>query len=278
MTANQGSDTAREKRREYPEPLSDPLRKLDAMQRFPIECETVTHLRGWFVGRKDTLIAGHGYLCTDRDRIFSFLVPDIVIAFGVNPDRIIKTNGYVMSDVGKPPEFILDFASMCVSPIDYKLRLQHYAAMGVQEYWRFDQTGGKHSDILLAGYRLSEGAFAPVALEESLDGEVRGYSPTLQLYLCWVNRKLEFFDPAKVEYLPDTQQLLAQIKVMKARRIEAEARRINAQIYVDRALRLQAEAERRMKVKISAPGRQADARLDETWPDAKRLSERLRRL
>ena len=33
------------------------------------------------------------------------------------------------------------------------------------------------------------------------DGELRGYSEALGLYLCWDGGLLRFYDPAKAEYL-----------------------------------------------------------------------------
>ena len=234
MTTNQQLEAARAKWREDPEPLNDPPRKIDAMQQFPTLANIEQILEGRYDGRDDVLVSGQGYLCTDREHIFSNLVPDCVVAFGVDAGRILATNGYVISEVGKPPDFILEVASKSTGRRDYTLKRRRYAEMGVLEYWRFDQTGGKHHDAPLAGDSLSEGVYTPFALEEFPDGEIRGYSPALGLYLCWVKGQLLLFDPVSRQRLLSRVELIDRIDQAEARREQAEAQR-------DEALR---EAER----------------------------------
>ena len=234
MTTNQQLEAARAKWREDPEPLNDPPRKIDRMQQFPILANVEQILEGRYDGRDDVLVSGQGYLCMDREHIFSNLVPDCVVAFGVDAGRILATNGYVISEVGKPPDFILEVASKSTGRRDYTLKRRRYAEMGVLEYWRFDHTGGKFHDAPLAGDSLSEGVYTPFALEESPDGEIRGYSPTLGLYLCCVKGQLLLFDPVSGQHLLSRVELIDRIDRSEAGREQAEAQR-------DEALR---EAER----------------------------------
>ena len=228
MTTNQRLESARTKWREDPEPLNDPPRKIDAMQQFRTLANIEQILEGRYDGRDDVLVNGQGYLCTDREHIFSNLAPDVVVAFGVDVERIEATNGYVISEVGKPPDFILEVASKSTGRRDYTLKRRRYAEMGVLEYWRFDQTGGKRHDAPLAGDRLSDGDYTPFALEKSPDGEIRGFSPTLGLYLCWVKGQLLLFDPVSGEHLLSRVELLARIGQAEAQRDEAvrEAERL----------------------------------------------------
>jgi Uma2 family endonuclease len=241
MTTNQRLEAARAKWREDPEPLNDPPRKIDRMQQFPILANVEQILEGWFHERDGVFVGGQGYLCTDREHIFSNLVPDCVVALGVDAERILATNGYVISEVGKPPEFVLEVASKSTGRRDYTLKRRRYAEMGVLEYWRFDHTGGKFHDAPLAGDRLAEGVYTPFALEESPDGEMRGYSPTLGLYLCWVKGQLLLFDPVSRQRLLSRVELIDRIDQAEAGRDEAKARRDQAEAQRDEALR---EAER----------------------------------
>ena len=63
------------------------------------------------------------------------------MAFDVDPERITETNGYVISEVGKPPEFVLEVASETTGVRDYTVKRDRYAEMLIGEYWRFDHTG-----------------------------------------------------------------------------------------------------------------------------------------
>ena len=68
-------------------------------------------LRAHFAPRTDVLISGQGYLRCEAGNDAERLAPDCVVAFGVNPEAIVARNGYVISEVGKPPDFVLEVAS-----------------------------------------------------------------------------------------------------------------------------------------------------------------------
>ena len=97
--------------------------------------------------------------------------------------------------------------------------------MGVPEYWRFDHTGGRYHDAPLAGDRLTpEGVYRPIELTIEADGVIWGYSEVLSLSLCWVNRRLRFWDRAMGAYLPDQSELTMELDRERSARITAEAR------------------------------------------------------
>ena len=64
-------------------------------------------------------------------------VPDCVVAFGVDPVAIVSRNGYVIQHAGKPPDFVLEVASISTGRRDYTVKRVGYAGYGVREYWRF---------------------------------------------------------------------------------------------------------------------------------------------
>jgi Uma2 family endonuclease len=221
--------------RDFPEPLPDPPLKIDAMQQLPLLAYAEQTLSAWFRGRDDVLVSGQGYLCPDRKTIRTSPAPDLVIALGVDARRIINTNGYVISEVGKPPEFVLEVASKSTGARDYTVKRDAYAAMGVREYWRFDASGGQYHDASLAGDRLNaDGAYTRFDVTEEPDGEIRGYSPTLELALCWVGGQLRFYDPVGMEYLPRAIELMAQRDQVMAQRDEVTAQRDEALLEVER--------------------------------------------
>ena len=91
------------------------------------------------------------------------LYPDLLIAFGVNPDLWGARNGYLIPEQGKPPDFVMEVASESTARRDETLKREAYAAMGVPEYWRFDPTGGNRYSTHLAGDRLVDGRYVPIS-------------------------------------------------------------------------------------------------------------------
>ena len=71
------------------------------------------------------------------------LVPDLLIAFGIDRDAIVDQRGYAIDEWGQPPDFVLEVASNATGRNDYTTKRAGYAEYGVPEYWRFDHTGGR---------------------------------------------------------------------------------------------------------------------------------------
>ena len=193
-----------------PEPLPDPPPVADMEQTKHITYADQT-LETWFHGRREgVLVNGQGYLCADRRNVRRSPAPDCVVAFDVDVERITYTNGYVISEVGKRPEFVLEVASRTTGRNDYTTKRELYAALGVDEYWRFDHTGGRYHDAALAGDELVDGAYVPIRLTQEADGVIWGHSAALDLDLCWDDGQLRFYDPATREYLPRATELKDQ--------------------------------------------------------------------
>ena len=206
------------------EPLPDPKRKPDAMRQFPDVSRAYLILERHFSSRPDVLVGSEGYLCLhSRDRS-DYVVPDCVVAFGVNPGAIRDDrNGYVISEVGKPPEFVLEVASESTGELDYRVKPGIYAGFGVAEYWRFDRTGGGMHDAPLGGGRLVAGAYQPIELTTGADGVIWGRSEVLGLDLCWDRGRLRFYDPVAGGYLPDLAEAMEQRDAAEARAEAAES-------------------------------------------------------
>jgi hypothetical protein len=254
------------------EPLPDPPEKTD-MQQVRHYVAARSALGAYLGGRGDVLVAGYGYLIVSRESVEDWaehFYPDCVVAFGVDPESIIDRNGYVISEVGKPPDFVLEIASKTTSSRDETVKLEGYANMMVPEYWMFDGSGKGYYSRVLSGYRLVGDAYRPIELTEEADGEVRGYSPALSLYLCAdVENRLRFWDSATQEYLPTHKEAIDGQARAEAAREREWALRINAESAQEqeRALRINAE---------SARERERAARI-EAEAEIERLRDRLRR-
>ena len=86
------------------------------------------------------------------------LIPDLMVAFGVDVAMVIAERGYAINTHGRPPDFVLEVASPNTARNDEGRKRLGYQSYGVPEYWRFDPTGGQWHYQALAGDRLVDGA------------------------------------------------------------------------------------------------------------------------
>ena len=221
------------------ERLPNPKRKPDAMSQFPHIARVCLILETHFRGHPDALVGSRGYFCRYANDRSDYVAPDCIVAFGVDPEYIRDVrNGYVISEVGKPPEFVLEVASESTAKLDYTVKPGIYAGFGVAEYWRFDRTGGQWHDAPMAGDRLVDGAYQPIELTTREDGLIWGRSDVLGLDLCWDRGWLRFYDPAAGEYLPDLMEAIGQRDAADARAAVEAAR---AEAAANRAAEAEAE-------------------------------------
>ena len=172
--------------------------------------------------------------------------PDLLVAFDVDPELYEANNGYIISEQGKPPDFVLEIASRHTGHVDVGEKREAYAAIGIGEYWRFDETGQYHG-TRLAGDRLAGDRYAPIDIDELAADVLQGYSAALHLHLRWERGEFGL-------YVPETGLHIATFASERAGRIRERVRadreqagRIQAEARADRerAARLQAEARMR---------------------------------
>ena len=181
-----------------------------------------------FASRPGTLVSGEGFLCYDTRSHDGRLVPDCVVAFDVDPVAITRRNGYVIGEVGKAPDFVLEVASRRTGQADYTRKRFGYAHYGVGEYWRFDHTGGQYHDVPMAGDRLVDGQYEAIPLADDRAGKMfgmlSGYSDALGLYLCWDAGNLRFYNPETDAFLMTHAEMDAALADAheRIRQLEAE--------------------------------------------------------
>ncbi len=208
-------------------PLPDPPKPPDAMKQRPHIARADQVLRSHFHPRPDVLVSGEGYLCRNPGEARRSPHPDCIVAIGVpiSPQVIEdEGNGYTISEIGQPPDFVLEVASESTRERDNTVKREQYAALEVREYWRFDPSNGA-----LAGDALVNGRYEPIPVDRESDGLMRGYSAVLELELRTENRLLQFWNPVTQEYLPDLIEALEALAVEQAARLEAEAQAAVAQ-------------------------------------------------
>ena len=214
------------------EPLPDPPRDPDSMQQLPFIAMALFVLRIYFSHRSDVLVNGEGYLCLDTRIRPGQLKPGCVVAFGVDPIAIEERNGYVINQVGKPPDFALEIGSASTGVADYTTKRDGYAAYGVPEYWRFDPSGGKYRDRPLAGDVLVEGRYQPIRINIE-SGVHWGHSAVLGLDLYWQDGDLRFYNPATSEFLPTFFEVVGERDAMREELDSERVMRLTAEIRAD---------------------------------------------
>ena len=91
-----------------------------------------------------------------------------------------------------------------------------YAALGIPEYWRFDEDGRSHG-VRLAGDRLVDGRYEPIQIDELPDGSLQGHCAVLNVNIRWIDGQLTWYDPA-------TGEPIASLESEREARVRAEAR------------------------------------------------------
>ena len=151
--------------------------------------------------------------------------PDLLVAFDVSPADYAASNGYIVSEQGKAPDFVLEVASASTAAADLNQKRDFYAMIGVGEYWRFDRTG-EHYGTRLYGERLTERGWVAIPIDLLPGGDVRGYSAALGVHLRGEGEELVFYDPA-------TGQPIMTYEAWRDRAEAAEAQRNAEQARAD---------------------------------------------
>jgi Uma2 family endonuclease len=156
-----------------------------------------------FGNEKTTIVGGERHISAAPTSAPSGrIIPDLLIAFGVDPRAYEDSRGYVIAEQGKPPDFVLEIASRRTGRVDVGQKRIDYAALGIPEYWRFDETGEFHR-ARLAGDRLAAGGqYQSIPIEEVAEGVLQGYSPVLNLHIRWENGQLRWHDPETGQHIP----------------------------------------------------------------------------
>ena len=210
--------------------------------------------------RPNTLVAGEHYLSSEFTRDMTGITyPDLIVAFDADAEAYQRSNAYVVSEQGKPPDFALEIASPSTRRTDRTVKRESYAALGITEYWRFDRNPNRNNPGL-SGDRLTGGQYEPVAIDALPDGRLRGYIQVLNLIIEWNNGQLEWIDPATdapiLTYADQRDRAdrehLARMQERQAGLQEREARLLAEE---------RAEEERRARMQAEARARQLEEEL-----------------
>ena len=204
---------------QLPDPPKSQDEKMTASQHLSLTGGA--HSLALHLGNPDTTVVGADlYIIpiptAELTSMAGAVYPDLLVAFGADPALYRARNGYVISEQGKPPDFVLEVASRSTGRRDAVDKRAIYAELGIPEYWRFDETGRYHG-ARLAGDRLVDGRYEPIQIDELPDGSLRGHSAALNVDLRWADGQLHWHDPA-------TGERIASLESERDARIQAQAR------------------------------------------------------
>ena len=179
------------------------------------------HLIQHLGNQETTIVSGERYITRSPGSDMRY--PDLMVVFNSDPVAYENSNGYIISQQSKPPDFVLEIASRTTATIDTTEKRDWYASLEVPEYWRFDETGEFHGTPL-AGDSLVDGVYEPISIETLEDGVLQGFSPVLSLYIRWHHGGLYWIDSETGRQIPTfEQEREARIRAEEAR-LAAEAR------------------------------------------------------
>ena len=197
------------------------------------------HFLSEHFGRKEsTIIVGDTYISLEPTSSMAGLFePDLMIAFDVRPDLMKERNGYVISEQGKPPDFVLEIGSASTGRRDSGVKRTGYAALAIPEYWRFDPSGGRFHGTPLAGDRLAGSIYEPIEIVRLQEGSWQGYSPALNLYLRWEDGQLGWYDPSTGRHILRFHDVKRELEAERQAREDS-----HKQLEAERQARQAAEA------------------------------------
>ncbi len=146
----------------YPE--SDGMPLPDGEYQSPIFRRVVSPLEVHFADVEGAHVNGNTFLYYVEGDPRRNVSPDCYAVFGLSEAALASlsmegNNTYLLWEVGKPPDYVLEIASQSTARRDLGAKRDLYARIGVGEYWRYDQTGGDFYREPLVGERLVDGEY-----------------------------------------------------------------------------------------------------------------------
>ena len=222
----------------YPESDGQPMP--DAEYQSLIFRKVLTPLENQFRKVPGAHVNGNTFLYYVEGDPKQSVAPDCYVVFGITPEAIHSlsaegNNTYLLWEVGKPPDFVMEIASNSTKSTDLVGKRVLYAELGIPEYWRYDQTGGDFYGEPLVGEHLADGEYERFLMREDEDGRIWARNDVLNLDLYWDDGDLRFWDPVAEKWLLNYEE-------EHDARLAAEERSAQEQAAQDRAARLAAES------------------------------------
>ena len=140
------------------------------------------------------------------------VIPDCLIALDVDAEAIWNRVGYDPIQNGKPPDVVIEVASISTYRRDATSKREIYRQIAVPEYWRLDPTGGDFHGQPIIGERLVVEHYDPFPVDEYGEGSVGVTSPILNLEFRWRDGRFHIHDPATGVAYEHPQETVARLQ------------------------------------------------------------------
>ena len=212
----------------YPETDGMPLP--DGVFQDPLFREVVSTLETHFKPQPNTVVSGNTFIYYEEGNPRRSVSPDCYVVYDTDVELLLNNNTYRLWEMGKPPDFALEIASVSTATADTGSKRDLYARLDIPEYWRYDSTGGEFYGEPLVGEYLVDGEYRRFEMHAEPDGRIWAHSPALDLDLWWDDGRLRFWDPVEERWLlnQDEEHTARQAAELRADRERARAEREQA--------------------------------------------------
>lgn len=211
----------------YPESDGKPMAETDV--HITLIATLLTTLRT-FYAEQDVYVVGDIMFYFEKGNPRKSIAPDVMIVRGVekHPRRVFKLWEENV------PEVVFEISSRGTWREDLQKKYFIYREIGVKEYYIFDPEYDYLKDEFLVAYRLQDGEYEEVKLENN-----KIFSPALGLEIVNTGETLRLFNPATESFLPTNEELTVEISEMandlkqkdeEMKKLKAELAKLKAEI------------------------------------------------
>ena len=248
----------------YPE--SDGMPLPDGLYQENLFTNAVSRLRAHFRDIENALVSGNTFIYYAEGDPRRNVAPDCYVSFNLSDAALEslskeRNNTYLLWEVGKPPDFVMEIGSPSTADRDMGFKRDLYARIGVPEYWRYDQTGGRFYRKPLAGERLVDGKYQRLEMRRESDGSVWGHSDALNLDLWWIDGELRFRDPVRGAWLRNLEESEEAVQAAEARASSERDARLAEAVRADAERDARLDADARADAEAVRADAERDARL-----------------
>ena len=238
----------------YPESDDEPIADSDLHFKWIFRTRYVLEWR--FAQKPDVYISGNLMMYDIEGPLRTAASPDVLVSFAIGQK---ERRTYKVWEEGKPPDFVMEFSSKRTYQKDLAWKVEHYASMGIPEYFLYD-VDRRYLPIPLMGYRLVEGTYTEV----STAGNDVLHSEVLNLDFHLLDEGFGLYDPDAKEWLLTSEEAAID------RAQQAEVRAQQAEYRAHQEVQAREKAEDRTQQEIEAR--------EKAEAEIQRLQEELARL
>ena len=220
----------------YPETDGKPMAASDMHREILIR--TLQVFEAHFEQYPDVYISGDIMMYDIEGPLRTAISPDVLIAFGLGRKQ---RRTYKVWEEGKPPDFVMEFSSASTYQNDLTGKMDHYAKMGIQDYFLYDAER-QYLPAPLIGFTLVNGVY--VEILPGADGGL--HSEVLGLDFHLRDPHFGIYDPVSEQWLQtrsETAEARAETAEARAETAETRAETAETQAKQEAASRQKAEAE-----------------------------------